>query len=62
MSPTEVAELVVAAAHEEPLSNERVRQLTGLSRAEALALLRLLVRQERLKVVGSRRGTRYVPT
>jgi ATP-dependent DNA helicase RecG len=44
-----------------PLTNARVRERTGLDRAEALRLLDELVREGRLERLGTRRGTRYVP-
>jgi ATP-dependent DNA helicase RecG len=59
-SPEELAELVLEHAAREPLSNQVVRQITGLQRDEALALLRGLVRDGRLRQVGERRGVRYV--
>ncbi|MBE7195954.1 MAG: putative DNA binding domain-containing protein [Gordonia polyisoprenivorans] len=52
-------EALLAAAIEGPLSNERVRQITGLDRAGALILLRRLVRDGRLLQSGIKRGTRY---
>lgn len=51
--------VVLEAAAAEPVSNQRVRELTGLERREALALLRRLVAQGRLVKEGSHRGTRY---
>lgn len=51
---------VVEAAAEAPIANETVRDITGLSREEALALLRRLVSESRLERVGQKRGTRYV--
>ena len=59
LSTDELAELVVREASVAPLSNERVRTLTGLDRGQALALLRRLVSDGRLRRTGSRRGTRY---
>ena len=59
LSPDEMQNLVVEAAHRSPLSNQDVRELTGLDRDEALALLRRLVAAGRLSVSGARRGTRY---
>jgi ATP-dependent DNA helicase RecG len=55
----EVADLVVEAAQVRELSNEAVRELTGLDRQQALALLQQLVRDGRLIQTGARRGTRY---
>jgi ATP-dependent DNA helicase RecG len=63
MTPREIEDLVVKRAHDAPISNEAVRELTGLTREQALGLLRHLVARGRLVVHGSRRGTRYaVPT
>ena len=59
MSPEQVADLVVEAAVDGPLTNELVRSLTGLSREQTLTLLRRLVADERLRTTGERRGTRY---
>jgi ATP-dependent DNA helicase RecG len=42
-----------------PLTNARVRALTGFDRVDALALLEDLVREGRVRRVGERRGTRY---
>jgi ATP-dependent DNA helicase RecG len=52
--------LQLAAAGESPLTNARVRERTGLDRAEALRLLDELVGEGRLVRVGARRGTRYL--
>ncbi|MFN2389923.1 MAG: ATP-binding protein [Actinomycetota bacterium] len=60
MTPTQVADLVLNAAREGPISNEDVRALTGLDRRRALELLKKLVDSGRLQRSGSRRGTRYV--
>ena len=43
-----------------PLTNARVRERTGLDRAETLRLLDQLVSEGLLERVGSRRGTRYL--
>ncbi len=43
-----------------PLTNARVRERTGLDRAEALRLLDELVSEGLLERVGARRGTHYV--
>mgnify|MGYP001221494187 CR=1 FL=1 len=53
-------EVVLAASLEEPLTNERVRELTGLDRREALVLLRRLVSRGKLVQTGTKRGTRYL--
>lgn len=56
-------QIVLDAARDEPLTNQRVRELTGIDRGEALSLLRRLVREGRLRQEGQRRGTRYtLPT
>lgn len=52
--------LELAAEEGPPLTNARVRERTGLDRAEALRLLDDLVAEGRLERVGARRGTRYV--
>ena len=62
LSLRELGEMVVDAAAEEPLSNARVRLLTGLDRQAALSLLQSLVRQRRLRQTGERRGTTYTAT
>ena len=62
LSLRELGEMVVDAATEEPLSNARVRSLTGLDRQAALSLLQSLVRQRRLRQTGERRGTTYTAT
>jgi ATP-dependent DNA helicase RecG len=57
-------ELIVQLARDDgpPLTNARVRERTGLDRAEALRLLDELVSEGLLERVGTRRGTRYVQT
>lgn len=57
-------ELIVQLATDDvpPLTNARVRERTGLDRAEALRLLDELVSEGLLERVGTRRGTRYVRT
>ena len=59
LSVAQVERLVLDAAATSPLSNADVRNLTGLDRSEALALLRRLVDAGRLRSSGERRGTRY---
>jgi ATP-dependent DNA helicase RecG len=59
MSQTEVEDLVVEHARKRPITNQAVRELTGLDRAGALALLSGLVSTGRLRRTGQRRGTRY---
>jgi ATP-dependent DNA helicase RecG len=55
-------ELIVQLADPDgpPLTNARVRERTGLDRAEALRLLDELVSEGLLERVGARRGTRYL--
>jgi ATP-dependent DNA helicase RecG len=61
LSPKQLADMVlVAAATDGQLTNERVRDLTGLDRQQAISLLRSLVKEGRLVQVGERRGTRYL--
>lgn len=57
-------ELILQLANDEgpPLTNARVRERTGLDRAEALRLLDELVSEGLLERVGTRRGTRYIRT
>lgn len=52
-------EVVLRQASDEPITNERVRALTGLDRNGARSLLRRLVAEHRLVQHGSRRGTTY---
>jgi ATP-dependent DNA helicase RecG len=59
LSPEQLDDLVVEEAKSRPLSNETVRDLTGLGREDALAVLRRLVANNRLRTVGRKRGTRY---
>jgi len=61
MSPSELADLVVAEALSAPVTNATVRALTGLNRRQALDLLQGLVVSGRLVARGSRRGTSYEP-
>ncbi len=60
LSRSELGDLVVNLAAEQPVSNQLVRETTGLDRQAALSLLDELVSAERLVRVGERRGTRYV--
>lgn len=55
----ELDELVAGMAQEGPITNLDVRRITGLDRAEALAVLNRLVLGDRLVRIGARRGTRY---
>lgn len=57
-----VERIVIEAAHEQPLSNADVRELTGLDRQGALRLLSDLVERKRLRRSGEKRGTRYHAT
>jgi len=52
-------EVLLEAAAREPLSNQRVRAITGLDRSDALKLLRQLVGGGQLVQTGTKRGTRY---
>lgn len=53
-------QVVLAAAAEGPVTNARVRELTGLDRVAARSLLRRLVVEGFLTQHGERRGTTYV--
>lgn len=59
MTPRQVDELVLAEAELRPLSNQDVRELTGLDRRRSLELLKKLLASGQLRRTGSRRGTRY---
>lgn len=52
-------QIVLDAVVREPLTNEKVRSLTGLDRTAARSLLRRLVDEGRLVQHGERRGTYY---
>jgi ATP-dependent DNA helicase RecG len=54
-------QVVLEAAAEDPLTNERVRALTGLDSLSARSLLRRLVDEGKLVQQGERRGTTYTP-
>lgn len=60
LSEADLAALVEGLAESGPVSNQSVRDATGLDRGEALSILQRLVREGRLEQVGARRGTRYV--
>ncbi len=60
LSAAEVDDLVLAMAEEMPVTNALLRERTGLSRPQALAVFARLVRRGRLERRGERRGTRYV--
>lgn len=53
-------QVVLLAAQQRPLTNTRVRELTGRDRRAARELLRRLVAEGRLEQRGERRGTTYV--
>lgn len=59
MTPRQLRSLVLEAATDGPVSNETVREITGLDRQDALRLLQDLVGQGALVQIGERRGTRY---
>jgi ATP-dependent DNA helicase RecG len=64
LSPEELREMILADARDpetRPLTNARVRALTGLDRLEALALLESLMESGHLRRLGTKRGTRYEP-
>ncbi len=60
LSVEEIDDLVLAMADETPVTNALLRERTGLSRPQALAVLARLVASGRLERRGERRGTRYV--
>jgi ATP-dependent DNA helicase RecG len=60
MRRDEMLRLVVAEAADRPITNQRVRELTGLDRRHATTLLQQLVSDGRLIRMGERRGTRYL--
>lgn len=60
LSDEEIDSLVVDMAREGPITNELVRERTGLSRPQALAVLARLVAAGRLDRRGERRGVNYV--
>ncbi|MDN5852549.1 MAG: BREX-2 system adenine-specific DNA-methyltransferase PglX, partial [Actinomycetia bacterium] len=57
--PAQLAALVAGAA-DGPLSNEQIRETTGLDAAGARAVARHLVAEGRLVTTGQRRGMRYL--
>jgi len=59
LSDADLGDFVEELATSGPVSNQSVREATGLDRSEALSVLRRLVSQGRLVQTGSRRGTRY---
>ncbi len=60
LDPKELEQVVLGMAAEGPLTNARVRAVTGLDRLEVLRLLNRLVSRGELERVGERRGARYV--
>ncbi len=62
LSRTELSELLLEMAHQEPLTNSRIRLRTGLNRAEARRILDEMVSAGKLIRIGERRGTRYLPS
>ncbi|GAB4082211.1 hypothetical protein GCU67_19855 [Modestobacter muralis] len=60
LTPTQLRDMLVERAAEAPLTNESVRQFTGLDRQDTRVLLKQLVASGRLRQLGERRGTRYV--
>jgi len=59
LTRAQLGDMLVSMAGQEPLTNARVRQTTGLERSEALRVLDELVASGRLLRIGERRGTRY---
>ena len=59
LEPAELDALIVSLADEGPLTNQVVRDRTGLDRARALAVLTTLVEEGRLVRRGERRGSWY---
>jgi ATP-dependent DNA helicase RecG len=59
MSGSEIEDLVLQEAAAQPLTNERVRELTGMNRTSTLRLLSALVDRGLLVRHGERRGTAY---
>lgn len=55
----ELGELVLRLAENEPVTNARVREATGLDRIQSLRVLRDLVEAGRLVQIGERRGAKY---
>lgn len=57
MTPQQLDDLVLAEARSRPISNEDVRNLTGIDRRKALQILKKLVDAGELHQEGDRRGT-----
>ena len=60
LTPIELKQLVVDLARAGGITNAAIRESTGLGREQAKRLLRELVEEERLVLVGERKGARYV--
>jgi ATP-dependent DNA helicase RecG len=60
LSRSELSDLLLEMAHDAPLTNESVRQRTGLNRARARRMLQAMVDEGKLVRVGERRGARYL--
>jgi ATP-dependent DNA helicase RecG len=60
LGPDELAELIEGLAAERPISNQDVRDATGLDRWKVRDLLGAMASEGRLVKVGRRRGTRYL--
>lgn len=60
LSRAELGGLIVRLAADRPVTNQLVRDATGLDRQAVLSLLDELVAMGRLDRIGERRGTRYV--
>lgn len=57
---SEIGEIVLSLAEDGPVTNARVRTVTGLDRQDALSVLDELVAKGALVRVGQKRGTRYL--
>jgi predicted HTH transcriptional regulator len=60
LNPNKLLRQIMRAAADGPLTNRRVRELTGLNREQVRAVLLYLVDQRRLVRHGKKRDTRYV--
>lgn len=60
LTKEELSRIALDMAVEGPITNQLVRERTGLDRVDALALFEHLVRAGKLVRLGERRGTRYV--
>lgn len=61
LSRAELGDLLLEMAHDEPLTNEKVRQRAGLDRTSARRLLEEMVTEGKLVRIGERRGSCYLP-